>query len=96
MQMDAAFASDRAPSLMATMAKHFGHKIEVEETDTGAILHFEMGNATLGCDDKVLHLSLEAPDEDRLETLRQVVESHLMRFAHRENPRALDWNPVSG
>ncbi|MBU2956231.1 DUF2218 domain-containing protein [Paracoccus sp. 1_MG-2023] len=95
MQMDAAFASDRAPSLMATMVKHFGHKIEVEQTDDAAILHFEMGVTTLTCEDRVLRLSLNAPDEAQMERMRDVVEGHLMRFAHRENPRALVWDKVS-
>ena len=92
--MESAHASDRAPALMATMAKHFGHKIPVDHGDTAVTLHFEMGDAVLTCDDKVLRMALDAPDAAAMADLRDVVERHLMRFAHREDPRPLTWTPA--
>lgn len=91
MQITATFPTERGPALMGTMAKHFGHKIPVETTQTEARLQFPSGTATIALIPTGLHLAVETPDAAPLETLRGVVESHLLRFAHREDPQPLDW-----
>ncbi|MBW7057062.1 DUF2218 domain-containing protein [Paracoccus bogoriensis] len=91
MQLTATFPTERGPALMGTMAKHFGHKIQVEASDTRARLHFAAGTATIALTPTGLHLTVEAPEAEPLDMLRGVVESHLLRFAHREAPHPLDW-----
>ena len=89
MRMTADFPTARAAALTGTMAKHFGHKIPVTHDDRLAVLTFEMGVARI----EALHLTLEAADTESLERLRAVIESHLMRFAHREEPAPPAWTP---
>lgn len=95
MRMTAQFPTARATPLMGTLSKHFGHKIPVTLEESRAELVFEMGRARLEAGPEVLHLALEAGDAEALERLRGVVESHLLRFAHRENPAPLDWTPAA-
>ena len=92
MQMTADFATERATGLMTTMGKHFGHKIPVTMADDHVILDFEMGRAHIAPDDQGLHLSLQGDDAQSLERLREVVESHLLRFAQRDDPAPLTWS----
>ena len=73
------------------MAKHFGHKITVEESDQAAILTFEIGVGTLALVENGLALSIEASSEADVATLEDVLERHLERFAFRETFPKLDW-----
>ncbi|WP_265502013.1 DUF2218 domain-containing protein [Paracoccus beibuensis] len=93
MQMTADFPTARGQALMGTTAKHFGHKIPVTLTDAHAQLQFEMGEAQIAVTPAGLHLALSASDADRMERLRDVLERHLLRFAHREDPAPLTWTP---
>lgn len=92
MLMTADFTTDRATALMGTMGKHFGHKIPVTVEDDHVILQFEMGDARIQANADSLHLALEGRDAAGLEALRGVVESHLMRFAQRDDPQPLAWS----
>ncbi|WP_378947129.1 DUF2218 domain-containing protein [Paracoccus sp. R86501] len=92
MQMTADFATERATGLMTTMGKHFGHKIPVTMADDHVILGFEMGDARIATTTEGLHLSLQGSDAEALERLRGVVESHLLRFAQRDDPAPLAWS----
>ncbi|QBX35733.1 DUF2218 domain-containing protein [Paracoccus liaowanqingii] len=94
MRMTADFPTARGPALLGTMAKHFSHKIPVALDDGQAVLDFPMGAARIGLREDALHLALEAADDAALERLREVVERHLLRFAHREMPGALVWQPA--
>ncbi|WP_405403234.1 DUF2218 domain-containing protein [Paracoccus sp. Ld10] len=93
MRMTADFPTARAAALTGTMAKHFGHKIPVSQGDSHAVLTFEMGVARIEARDASLHLELDGADAPAMERLREVVESHLLRFAHREDPAPLSWTP---
>lgn len=95
MQMTADFPTARGASLLATLSKHFANKIEVTTADDHAALHFEMGLARIAVAPQGLHLVLEAPDPAAMEPLRDVVERHLLRFAHREDPAPLDWSQAA-
>lgn len=95
MRLTADFPTARAAALMGTMAKHFGHKIPVTQEGDLAVLRFEMGEAHLQASPERLHLALEAADDEAAERLRGVVESHLLRFAQRDDPAPLDWAPAA-
>lgn len=93
MQMSADFPTERATGLMTTMGKHFGHKIPVILADDHAILTFEMGTARIAATADGLHLVLDASDAEAMESLRDVIERHLLRFAQRDDPAPLAWSP---
>lgn len=92
MKITATFPTDRAAALMGTMAKHFGHKIPVTLDETQARIVFEFGEAVIAQAPGALHLSVEAGQPEQQQRLCAVIESHLMRFAHRENPAPLAWS----
>lgn len=91
MTLTTAYASERAEALMGTMCKHFGHKIPVADRGDHAVLDFGTGLAVLRASDGVLHIALEADSTGDGDRLREVLESHLLRFAHREDPAPLVW-----
>lgn len=71
---------------LGQMCKHFGHKIPTEldlEAGHGRIV-FPFGTCRLESDATGLTIEAEATDGETMERLRQVIESHLLRFAFRE------------
>lgn len=91
MQVTTTFATERGPQLLGTMAKHFGHKIPVEQSDTRATFGFEAGTGVVALTGVGLELSAEGPTEDDARRVADVLERHLVRFAHRDDPQPLDW-----
>lgn len=81
----------RAGQLMATAAKHFAHKVAVETTDDSARVAFPTGQGVMTVTDRGLALQIDAADAAAAETVREVFEGHLLRFAHREAPAPLVW-----
>lgn len=92
MRAVADFPTERATALMQTMTKHFGHKILTTLSDHDAVLSFEMGQAMLVAHDATLHLVLDADAPAALTQLSGIIESHLLRFAHRDDPAPLVWS----
>lgn len=86
----AAVATPKAARYLQQLCKHFLHKCPVIfDARTGRI-SFSVGLCRLGAEADTLTLALAAPDDDRLVLLQKVVESHLRRFAFRENLQ-VDW-----
>ena len=76
---------------LAQLCKHFAHKIEVSYTETQGECRFVCGTAILEADDKGLRMVATSDDAQGLAETQSVIESHLVRFAFRENLQALDW-----
>ena len=70
---------------LAQLCKHFGHKIDVEQTETQAIFHFGAGQATVRITDRGLELGAQASTAAGLEKVQSILGSHLERFSFREN-----------
>ena len=79
-----------ASRYLQQLCKHFGHKIPVEFTPTEGRITFPMGDCLLTADDAHLHLECRVPEADQLDRLQEVVASHLVRFAFREE-LAIEW-----
>jgi uncharacterized protein len=94
MKTNATFPTARGAALLATMAKHFGHKIPVTTSEGHALLRFDGGLAILAEVREGLTLAIEAADTEMQAQLQDVVERHLLRFAHREEPVPLIWSPA--
>jgi hypothetical protein len=73
------------------LCKHFGHKIEVEFTPAHGEIRFSIGTAILDADADGLTMAARAEDGDKLGQTQHVIESHLARFAFREEIGPLDW-----
>ncbi|WDZ76178.1 DUF2218 domain-containing protein [Ensifer adhaerens] len=75
------------------MSKHFAHKITVGYTETDSVAAMP-GGATArmaACGDRLCFM-VEAPDAEALQRAKDIIESHIVRFAFREKLKALDWS----
>ncbi|NTF06328.1 DUF2218 domain-containing protein [Agrobacterium rubi] len=77
---------------LVQLFKHFAHKIEVNYSDTHGECTFDFGTASLDAEADRLKIAVTAPDEEKLDRAKSVVESHLLRFAFREDVNKLDWH----
>ncbi|PTW50236.1 DUF2218 domain-containing protein [Rhodovulum kholense] len=86
------FATQKASSYLQQLCKHFAHKVEVEyDADRGRVA-LPPGEASLEAADGVLSVTVSGADAAALELARNIVDSHLARFAFREGFEKMDWN----
>lgn len=76
---------------LVQLFKHFAHKIDVTYDESHGECQFDFGMASLDADAERLKIRVTAPDEEKLERAKSVVESHLLRFAFREEIESLSW-----
>ncbi|MBB3946566.1 hypothetical protein GGQ73_002520 [Rhizobium skierniewicense] len=85
-------ATENGSQYLVQLFKHFAHKIEVSYSETHGDCEFDFGKASLDAHSDRLTIAITAPDEEKLERAKSVVESHLLRFAFREEVDKLDWH----
>ena len=89
---EATVETHSAQRYLTQLSKHFAHKIAVEASeDGGSVFHFECGTARLRATDTRLSISVESPDIARRQMTEDVVASHLVRFAFREQLGPVEW-----
>jgi hypothetical protein len=71
------------------------HKLDVVLTDEAGIVCFPAAIATMTPAADTLAVHISADDAPTLERMKQVLASHLDRFAFREAPLPFDWQPVA-
>jgi len=82
---EARVAITSADRYAGQLRKHFAHKIPVTDDDAGgARIAFPFGTAMVRAEAGLLLLCAEADDDAALERVRNVISSHLARFAFRE------------
>ena len=87
----------RVPTLSASrylqqLAKHWSHKMEVVFTpEEGTIVFPNGARLEMRADSQTLDLVLTVPESEDQARMREVVASHLDRFAFREAPLTFDW-----
>ncbi|MFC0283786.1 DUF2218 domain-containing protein [Camelimonas abortus] len=77
-------ATASASKYLQQLCKHFGHKVEATFDAHNGRVTFPMGTCELAASDAALVMRLAAADAQALERLKQVMASHLVRFAFRE------------
>lgn len=92
----ARFATPNAGRLLDQLAKHFAHKIAVEQA--GDVTRFALppGPAEGRADAEGLTLEARGETPEALARGQQILEDHLLRFAFREEPAPLDWAQQPG
>lgn len=88
------FATDDGQKYLTQLCKHFAHKIDVEQTSDRAELRFSCGTGYLQATSDGLSIRARSPDDANLADTKSVIESHLLRFAFREEPGSLHWQAV--
>lgn len=74
------------------LCKHWDHKLAVDLSDNKGIVWFPSAVATIEADANALLVTIEAQEKETVERMKDVVASHLDRFAFREAPLAFDWS----
>ena len=80
----AEIATTSGERLMSRLCKHWAHKLEVEHTDQKARIVFANGTCLMHAEPARLLVLIEALEEEHLDELEGVVESHLARMANNE------------
>lgn len=86
--------TDDATRYLKRLCKHFSHKIDASWDDSQGRLEFDIGQCRLRAGTAGLELYCEAPDQQQLDQLGEVVTSHLIRFAHGDI-EAVHWHTVA-
>lgn len=92
METVATLRTEHAAKYLTQLCKHFAHKVDVSHSENHGECRFICGTATMDADEGALRIRVTSPDEDQLRETQDVMESHLMRFAFREEPRPLLWS----
>jgi hypothetical protein len=84
--------TSRPERYIKQLVSHFGNKVKTELTDGGGRLEFDFGVCELKAAPTGIELSGTAEDEAQLETLKDVVARHLIRFGVNDQ-LTVTWTP---
>ena len=85
------FATPNASRYLQQLCKHFGHKVEARYDETSGEVALPLGPALMAATSEQLEITVHAPDPENLAVARGVIDSHLERFAFREEFKTMDW-----
>jgi uncharacterized protein len=81
-----------ASRYLQQLAKHWSHKMEVSFSEQEGRIEFPNGSLLeMRADSATLDVVLTVPEGEDVARMREVVSSHLDRFAFREAPLTFDW-----
>ena len=81
-----------ASRYLQQLAKHWSHKMAVVFTEEEETIDFPNGaRLAMRADSESLDVVLTVPADGDVARMREVVSSHLDRFAFREAPLTFDW-----
>lgn len=86
------FPTQHASKYLQQLCKHFAHKVEVDYDDTTGKAALPPGPAELHATDSDLTVHITGKDDEALKVARYIIDSHLERFAFRENFETMDWH----
>ena len=81
----------KASRYLQQLCKHFGHKAEASWNETAGRIAFPMAQVRLEAGPSGLVVTVEAEGEEGLARGREVIDSHLRRFAFREGVEGMGW-----
>jgi uncharacterized protein len=81
-----------ASRYLQQLAKHWSHKMAVHFSAEEGEIDFPNGaRLAMRADSETLDVLLTVPEGEDVARMREVVSSHLDRFAFREAPLTFDW-----
>jgi len=81
-----------ASRYLQQLCKHWSHKMAVTFSEEEGTIDFPNGSRLeMRADSETLDCVLTVPEGEDTDRMRQVVASHLDRFAFREAPLTFDW-----
>ena len=82
-----------ASRYLQQLAKHWSHKMTVRYSEQEGEIDFPNGaRLAMRADSETLDVALTVPEGEGVARMREVVSSHLDRFAFREAPLTFDWH----
>ena len=87
--MNGSATTTEGPALIARTAKHFAHKVPVAASEGHASIETRFGRAELTSTEHGIAIALTPRDTESADALRDVIGSHLTRFARA--PLELRW-----
>ena len=90
--MNASVTTADLGRLINRLCKHFRHKVDAQWTESRGEVHFAIGDCRMTTAGNTLLIACEAPDDDKLVQVGDVVSSHLVRFAAGEVDE-VQWQP---
>ncbi|KIC20021.1 DUF2218 domain-containing protein [Leisingera sp. ANG-Vp] len=85
------FETPNAEKYLQQLCKHFSHKVDVQFDTRQGTIALGTGPAALHAADGVLAAEISAPDAAELNHARQIIDTHLARFAFREDFEGMAW-----
>ena len=76
------------------LCKHWAHKFEVEFSENRGQVRFPSAVAIMTANADALVVTIETDDAQAVERLKEVVATHLDRFAFREAPLPFNWSAI--
>jgi hypothetical protein len=85
------FETPNASRYLRQLCKHFAHKVAADwDTERGRVA-LPIGPVEMMATPEELIVTVAAEDEEGLARARQIIDDHLVRFAHREHFSELSW-----
>ena len=86
----ATIRTEHASKYLQQMCKHFAHKVKTDYDAHRGQVDFPYGPCTMTAADGALSLRCAADDETAIRIIHGIIESHLVKFAWREELR-IQW-----
>ena len=86
------WATPKASQYLQQLCKHFGHKVETRFDERAGTIAFAEGPVRLVATATELLVTLEGTTPETTTCYREVIDSHLKRFAFREGFETMDWD----
>ena len=80
----------KASGYLPQLCKHFGHKTDTSYSTEAGWIEFDFGRADLEAAEGQLEMKASAETQEALARLKNVLASHLERFAFREE-LSINW-----
>lgn len=85
-------STPEATALIARTARHFAHKVPVTTSERETVIETRFGRAELVDRGGAISIVLTSADRESRDALREVIDSHLRRFARA--PLEIQWSPA--
>ena len=85
------WATPKASQYLQTLCKHFGHKVETRFDERQGTIAFPSTSIRLLATSTELLVGAEGTTPESAARIRGVIDSHLKRFAFREEFEAMEW-----
>lgn len=85
------FETQNARKYLQQLCKHFAHKVEVRFTETDGEAELPCGVTHMSADENRLLVSMRPETDAAVAQGKFIIDSHLQRFAFREDFQAMEW-----